>query len=126
MSESIIITKTKGGILTKMGLLRKTDKEVLKIEPDGLDYNSTLGNVGKINSDNIEFIVLSKYKSSKVIKIGLSDNYKFKFKYQLKKFAGVLSEIYYNDTGAEILIFPQDTDVEISELAELLKAKLNK
>jgi len=126
MDNPIIITKTPRGILATLGIVSKTKKEVFKISQSGVFYNSTLGNFGTIQSELIAFIELGKLRSSQVIKIGLKDEYKVKFKYQLKKFGRGMSELYYKETGAEILIFPQDTDTEISELAQLMKDKLNK
>lgn len=126
MNQPISITKTSDGILSAIGLKRKAIKEVLRINKDGILYNSTLGNVGEIKADMIDLIELSHLRSSKVIKIGLINEYKIKFKYKLNKFRQGVSDLYFKETGAEILIFPQDTDIDITELAELLKENLNK
>ena len=69
-------------------------------------------------------IELGKAQNSDVIKIGISN--KFNLNSKLNTFRKKLSELYKKETGAEILIFPQDTDLSLNELYELMKKKMNK
>ena len=122
--EIIEITKTSKGLLSSLGIGKKKENVVLKISDSGLYYNSTLGDIGQINVDSIKSVELGKAQSSEVIKIELADNFNLKSK--LNKFRHKLSELYKKETGAEILIFPQDTDFDLKELNYLIKKKLKK
>lgn len=122
--ETIEITKTSKGLLSSIGIGKKKRKIVLEISDSGLYYNSTLGNLGEIQSDNIKSVEFGKAQSSEVIKIELADNFNLKSK--LNTFTQKLSDLYKKETGAEILIFPQDTDFELKELNTLIKNKLKK
>ena len=122
--EIIEITKTSKGLLSSLGIGTKKENVVLKISHSGLYYNSTLGDLGIIQTDEIKSIEIGRAQSSEVIKIELADNYDLKSK--LNKFRQKLSELYKKETGAEILIFPQDTDFDLKELNDLIKKKLKK
>ncbi|HCQ29755.1 MAG TPA: hypothetical protein DIU39_05675 [Flavobacteriales bacterium] len=122
--ETIEITKTSKGLLSTLGIGKKKQNVVLKLTDKGLYYNSTLGDIGLIQSDNIKTVEIGKVQSREVIKIELSENYDLKSK--LNKFRQKLSELYKKETGAEILIFPQDTDFDLKELNDLIKKKLKK
>lgn len=99
-------------------------KEVFRITENSLFYNSTLGEIGEIPVDYIDFIDLVKTGQSKTIRIGIKEDFDIASK--LSKFRQRMRNLYLEKSGADILIFPQDTDLEISELTKLLKDKLNK
>lgn len=123
-NEMINVTKTSKGFLSNIGFGKSKDSIVLQISEDGLTYNSTLGNIGFIDKNDIVLIELGKAQNSDVIKIGISN--KFNLNSKLNTFRKKLSELYKKETGAEILIFPQDTDLSLNELYELMKKKMNK
>ena len=123
-NEIINITKTSKGFLSNIGFGKNKESIVLQISEDGLKYNSTLGNIGFIDKNDIVLIELGKAQNSDVIKIGISN--KFNLNSKLNTFRKKLSELYKKETGAEILIFPQDTDLSLNELYELMKKKMNK
>lgn len=122
--EIIIITKSTAGILAKLGLAQKKRIEVFRVSDNSFFYNSTLGDIGEINSKFIELIECVNFETTKVIKIKLTES--FDLKYKLSKFRQKLSELYKSKTGAEILIFQNETDWDLVELSEILKEKLNK
>jgi hypothetical protein len=122
--ESISIIKTTGSLFSTLGLIKKKKIEVLSITDNSLFYYSTLGNIGEIKAESIDFIELTKLDNSEVIKIGVKKSFNFASK--LTKFKQKLSELYEKNTGAAILIFPQDVDMELKVLAKLLKDKLYK
>ena len=120
----ITITKTTAGLLSMFGLAPKKKLDVFRISDTSLFYFSTLGDVGEIKSDFIELIEYGHFETSNIIKIKLTKEFDLKSK--LTKFRQKVSEVYKKKTGAEILIFPQDTDWDLLELSKLLKDKLNK
>lgn len=123
-TKKISVTKTAGGLLSKLGLVSKKKLEVLRISDTSLFYFSTLGEIGEIRADFIELIEYSKLETSNIIKIKLTKEFDLNSK--LSGFKQKLSELYEKKTGAEILIFPKDTDMDLLELSKLLKDKLNK
>jgi hypothetical protein len=122
--EIITITKSTVGILATLGLAQKKKIEVFRVSDNSIFYNSTLGDIGEINSEFIELIECVNFETTKVIKIKLKENFDLSSK--LSKFRQKLSELYYKKTGAEILIFPNETDWNLDELYKILKEKLNK
>lgn len=126
MTQTISINKTKSGILASIGLKPRTKKQVFTISENLFTYNSTLGNLGEIKTETIDFIELGKDLNFDIIKIGIKAEHKTIFNYKLNKFHQKLSELYVEKFDAEIIIFPKEVDIEISELAKLLKNKLNK
>ncbi|RZN82828.1 MAG: hypothetical protein EVB11_07415 [Winogradskyella sp.] len=126
MTQTISINKTKSGILASIGLKSKTEKQVFTISKNSFTYNSTLGNLDELKTEMIDFIELGKDLNFDIIKVGIKAEHKTKFKYKLNTFRQKLSELYVEKFGAEIIIFPKEVDIDIPELAKLLKDNLNK
>jgi hypothetical protein len=122
--ESISITKTTGGLLSTLGLRHRKRLEVLRVTNNALFYHSTLGNIGEIKAESIDLIEFGSLEPTNVIKIRLKKDFDLKSK--LSRFRQKLSELYVKKSGAEILIFPRDVDIDLWELSKLLKEKLNK
>ncbi|MDX6748125.1 hypothetical protein SHK09_15110 [Polaribacter sp. PL03] len=126
MAQTIFINKTKSGFFSSIGLKAKTKKQVFTISENLFTYNSTLGNLGEIKTEMIDFIELGKDLNFDIIKIGIKAEYKTKFKYKLNNFRQKLSELYVEKFSAEIIVFQKEIDIELSEFAKLLRDKLNK
>jgi len=126
MTQSNSINKTKSGILASIGLKSKNEKQVFSISEDSFTYNSTLGNLGELKTEMIDFIEIGKDLKFDIIKVGIKAEYKTTFKYKMNKFRQKLSKLYVEKFGAEIIVFPKEIDIEIPELAKLLKDKLKK
>ena len=62
MSQTISINKTKSGILASIGLKPRTKKQVFTISEDSFTYNSTLGNLGELKNEMIDFVEQEKPK----------------------------------------------------------------
>ena len=122
--EPTDITKTSGGLFVTLGLSKAKETVVLKVGEEFLEYNSTLGNIGRIKSNDIQFIDFGKVGGSEAVKIGLVPEFNLASK--LTKFSQKLTERYKKETGADILVFPKDTDMDLEELFAILKSKLKK
>lgn len=126
MSEepvSIIIKKI--NLLVLLGL-KSRYREVFTIDDNVLIYNSVLGQIGEITSDWIEFIDSYDLTGFKVVRIGIKENYKTKFKYRMSRFNQKMSELYLKNHGAEIIIFPKEMGMPASDFLNLLRFKLKK
>lgn len=122
--EPTEITKKSAGLFVTLGLSKTKETVVLKVGEEFLEYNSTLGNIGRIKSSDIQFIDLGKVGNSPAVKIGLVQEFNLASK--LTKFSQKLTERYKKESGADILVFPQDIDIELEELYAILKNKLKK
>ncbi len=94
-------------------------KVVLRITDKGLFYNSTLGDLGLIPAENIKFIEKGIYENLDVINIGINDTTKIKCK--MSGFGKALFKLYKEKTDVEILILPNEVDVNLEELYKSLK-----
>lgn len=121
--DKVDVVKTKTGILSRLGLSRKKQHVALQVSEAGLFYDSTLGKVGLIPKDAIEFIKLGSLRSSPVLLVAVKKE--FNLLDRLSSFKQRVSKVYKEESGAEILIFPQDVDMNLDELESVLKQKLN-
>jgi len=123
--EATTIIKTRKGILALLGV-RKRKKEIFRIADNMLFYNSRLGKIGVIESEWIDFIEPHNFSGAQAIKIGIKNEFKTKFKYKMNQFNQKMSEIFVEESGAEIIILPSEMSMPTSEFLALLKSKLNK
>ncbi len=118
MEQTIDVKKTKRILFLGISLFEK-EKLVFQIKKEGILYNSTLGNLGLIPISNIAFIKKDIYRSCPVIKIGVKNKYPLLSKMNpVKK---KLCEYYKRELNAEIIIFPQDSDIDIEELNRMFQ-----
>lgn len=116
--ERINIIKTSGNLWSRIGIVKKTTKVVLGLSGQGIYYNSTLGNLGLIESSYIESISLREFMGTDVIEIRLKDHQRLLER--LGKFGQRMSKLYREKSGADILIFPQDVDMSLDSLLDIM------
>lgn len=123
--EATTVIKTRKGILALLGI-QKRKKEIFRIADNMLFYNSRLGKIGVIESEWIDFIEPHNFSGAQAIKIGIKNEFKTQFKYKMNKFNQKMSEIFVEESGAEIIILPNEMSLPTPEFLALLKNRLNK
>ncbi|WP_417889779.1 hypothetical protein [Xanthomarina gelatinilytica] len=124
-TKPISITAYRISLLPFLGLKNRY-KETFIVDDNKLIYNSKLGKIGLIESEWIDFIDSYKISGTETIRIGIKNKYKVQFKNKLTTLNRIKSESNLKVYGAEIIIYPGETLMPISDFLDLLKHKLIK